>query len=164
MPPFLHDVHASGHPWVILTDPDGGPRYALDADGLIRAALLDAGHVEARAFCHRPILVTDPAARLGDYLGMLEHRTIRRDDDVIDHDLIVFWTDKERRVITGADILGRLLRGISRIADERVAPAFAEVVADPEADDTDAVRPLVARVAIDPDLVEPAGVDAEPEP
>ena len=33
-------------------------------------------------------------------------------DDVIDDDLILIWTD-EKRVITGADILGRLLRGIA---------------------------------------------------
>jgi hypothetical protein len=33
-------------------------------------------------------------------------------DDVIDHDLILLWAD-EKRVITGADILGRLLRGTS---------------------------------------------------
>ena len=33
------------------------------------------------------------------------------DDDVIDEDLIIFWGEK-KRIITGADILGRLLRGI----------------------------------------------------
>ncbi len=117
VPPFLREVHASGHPWVVLVDPSGEPRYALDADGLIRAAVLDPGQVAARAFCHRPIVVTDPAARLGDYLAMLEHRPVHRGDDVIDHDLILVWTPEERRVITGADILGRLLRGISRRAD-----------------------------------------------
>lgn len=123
VPAFLRDVHASGHPWVILVDPSGTPHYALDADGLIRAAVLDPGSVDARAFCHRPILVTDPAARLGEYLGLLEHRPIRRGDDVIDHDIIVVWTDDDRRVITGADLLGRLLRGISRRADWQFAAA-----------------------------------------
>ena len=34
-------------------------------------------------------------------------------DDVIDDDLILLWGD-QRRVITGADLLGRLLRGIAR--------------------------------------------------
>lgn len=70
-----------------------------------------------RKFCHRPSVVTDPTARLGDYLAMLEHQLVHRGDDVIDHDLILVWTPEERRVITGADILGRLLRGISRRAD-----------------------------------------------
>jgi len=33
------------------------------------------------------------------------------EDDVIDEDIILVW-GAERRIITGADILGRLLRGI----------------------------------------------------
>ena len=33
-------------------------------------------------------------------------------DDIIDNDIILLWAD-ERRVITGADILGRLMRGIT---------------------------------------------------
>ncbi len=125
VPPFLDRIHASGHPWVILTGPDGEPHYALDADGLIRAAVLDEGAVDARDFCHKPIMVTDPDTHLGDYLGLLEHRPVRRGDDVIDHDLIVVWTADQRRVITGADILGRLLRGISRRADWQFAAAPA---------------------------------------
>ena len=79
---------------MILVDPSGHPHYARDADGLTRAAVPDPGSVDARSFCHRPIMVTDPAARLGGYLGLLEHRPVRRGDDVIDHDLIVFWTDE----------------------------------------------------------------------
>ena len=34
------------------------------------------------------------------------------EDDIVDYDLILFWGDK-KRVITGADLLGRLLRGIA---------------------------------------------------
>jgi hypothetical protein len=33
------------------------------------------------------------------------------EDDVIDNDLILVWGE-QRRIITGADLLGRLLRGI----------------------------------------------------
>ena len=45
------------------------------------------------------------------------HRTERQrersEDDVVDHDLVLVWTE-QRRVITGADLLGRLLRGIAK--------------------------------------------------
>jgi metal transporter CNNM len=34
------------------------------------------------------------------------------EDDVIDHDLILVWGE-QKRIITGADLLGRLLRGIT---------------------------------------------------
>ncbi len=33
------------------------------------------------------------------------------EDDVIDQDLILYWGE-EKRIVTGSDILGRLLRGI----------------------------------------------------
>ena len=35
-------------------------------------------------------------------------------DDVIDDDLILIWGKEEKRIITGSDILGRLMRGIAR--------------------------------------------------
>jgi len=34
------------------------------------------------------------------------------EDDVVDKDIILYWGKKEKRIITGADLLGRLLRGI----------------------------------------------------
>ena len=33
-------------------------------------------------------------------------------DAVIDKDIVLLWTDELKKVITGADLLGRLLRGI----------------------------------------------------
>jgi hypothetical protein len=38
------------------------------------------------------------------------------EDDVIDHDVILLWSEV-KHVITGADILGRLLRGIVKQKD-----------------------------------------------
>jgi metal transporter CNNM len=38
----------------------------------------------------------------------------RPGDDVIEHDLILVWGE-QKRVITGADLLGRLLRGIATV-------------------------------------------------
>jgi len=109
--PFLRRVQASGRKWVILTDERDEPRLVLDADGFLRAALFGASDVHTH--CHRPILVRDPEMRLGDVIRRF--RVHPRDvyDDVIDDDLILLWGE-EKRVITGADLLGRLLRGIAR--------------------------------------------------
>jgi metal transporter CNNM len=49
---------------------------------------------------------------LGDVMGRLKVRQKHPEDDVIDNDLILVW-GKQKRIITGSDILGRLLRGIS---------------------------------------------------
>ena len=32
---------------------------------------------------------------------------------MIDWDVILVWSDEQRRIITGADLLGRLMRGIA---------------------------------------------------
>ena len=37
-----------------------------------------------------------------------------REDDIIDQDVVIYWTENDKRIITGADILGRLLKGIAR--------------------------------------------------
>lgn len=51
-------------------------------------------------------------------------------DDVLDDDVILVWMDGDHRVITGADILGRLLRGIgerpNRSPPSAVEPAPTE--------------------------------------
>ena len=59
-----------------------------------------------------PIIVLDPTLPLGRIIGRLQAASNRTEDDVIDHDVVLLWAT-ERRIITGADILGRLLRGIS---------------------------------------------------
>ncbi|MGD8485935.1 MAG: DUF21 domain-containing protein [Chloroflexota bacterium] len=110
--PFVKRVNGAGHKWVILTDPDGEPRVALDVDGLVRDVLLRGPDAVVAHHCHRPIIVLDPTMPLGRIIGRLQAGGLRSEDDVIDNDVVLLWGD-QRRIITGADILGRLLRGIS---------------------------------------------------
>jgi hypothetical protein len=49
---------------------------------------------------------------LGLVLSRLQVSPQEPADDVIDDDLILIWGE-QKRVITGSDILGRLLRGIA---------------------------------------------------
>ncbi|MEM1230296.1 MAG: DUF21 domain-containing protein [Pseudomonadota bacterium] len=108
--PFLQRVHASGHKWVVLADEDGEPQLLLDADGFLRAALLDDGPVDAYSHCHRPIVVKDPKTRLDAVLHQLKRSKTER-TGVIDKDVVLVWTDKPM-IITGADLLDRLLSGV----------------------------------------------------
>jgi metal transporter CNNM len=110
--PFLRQVNSSGKKWVILTDPSGQPQRVLDAHRFLRAVLFGEHDPKPQAFWHRPIVVTDSAARLGDVMGLLKVRSLDPEDDVIPHDLILVW-GKEKRIISGGDILGRLMRGIA---------------------------------------------------
>lgn len=78
----------------------------------IREALFGEGRINPYAYCHRPIIITDPATLLGKVISGLKVYPKTTVDDVIEDDLILIWSE-EKRVITGADILGRLLRGIA---------------------------------------------------
>jgi CBS domain containing-hemolysin-like protein len=111
--PFLQQIEASGKKWVVVTSPDSEPLLVLDADGFLRAAILGVKPVTVEAFCHRPILVQEVDTKIGDVLPRLRIERQYPGDDVIDEDLILVW-GRERRVITGSDILGRLLRGIAK--------------------------------------------------
>lgn len=109
---FVQKVNASGHKWVILTDPENEPQIALDADGFLRDVITNGSDAMIAHHCHRPIIVLDPSLPLGRIIGRLQAAGHRSEDDVIDNDVVLLWGE-QRRIITGADILGRLLRGIS---------------------------------------------------
>jgi len=110
--PFIQKINASEKKWVIITDHDDQPQLVLNANAFLRAALTSEVEVDPNQFVHKPIIVYDEKTLLGRVIPKLKVRPERAADDVIDDDLILLWAS-ERRVITGADILGRLLRGIT---------------------------------------------------
>jgi metal transporter CNNM len=112
--PFLREVNASGQKWVIIVNASGEPVLVLDADHFIRDAMFGEMSATPETCWHRPIIVTDPGTRLDSVLGRLKVKPQRPGDDVVDDDLILVWADK-KRVITGGDLLGRLLRGIAKV-------------------------------------------------
>ena len=118
--PFLRRVDASGKKWVIVTDLDGEPVFVLDSHHFLRDALFDQLESDPNAYWHRPIVVRDMQTKLGDVVGRMKVAPERPDDDVIDHDLVLVW-GTQRRIITGADLLGRLLRDI--VTPEADSPA-----------------------------------------
>jgi metal transporter CNNM len=119
--PFLQRVHASGKKWVIVTDLAGEPAFVLDSHHFLRDALFDRSGKNRGPCWHRPVIVRDMQTRLGEVIGCLKVVQERPEDDVIDDDLILVW-GSQRRVITGSDLLGRLLRGIATPEPENAAP------------------------------------------
>ena len=108
--PFLLDINSSGKKWVIIVDEHNEPGVVLNANAFLRDALFGKDVINPYSYCHRPIIVRDSSTLLGKVLSRLSINSDTEVDDVIDHDLILLWSD-EKRVITGADILGRLMRG-----------------------------------------------------
>jgi metal transporter CNNM len=117
---FLRRLDASGMKWVIVTDPAGEPVFVLDSHHFLRDALFNQLDNDPAAYWHRPIVVRDMQTKLGDVIGRLKVAPERPGDDVIDNDLILVW-GAQRRIITGSDLLGRLLRDIVTV--EAVAGA-----------------------------------------
>jgi hypothetical protein len=110
--PFLQQIGRARKKWVILVDASGHPRMALNTTTFLSDALFSGKQPNPLHHCHRPIVVSDASTPLG--LVLTAFRVDARDatHDVIADDLILLWA-AEKRVITGTDILGRLLRDIA---------------------------------------------------
>lgn len=109
---FIRKVDQSRKKWVILTDESGHPEFVMDSDGFLRSVLIDKFKTDPRDYCHRPVIVKNPSIPLGDVIKSIVNTTPDEKDDVIKQDVILLWS-KRKLIITGADILGRLLKGIS---------------------------------------------------
>lgn len=111
---FLQAIQASEKKWVVLIDEQSRPRLVMNADAFLRDALFADEPLDPTPYCHRPIVVTDSGEKLGSVLSRWNVEADYPGDNVIDKDLILLWADT-RKVITGADILGRLLMGITHV-------------------------------------------------
>ena len=108
---FLKRIQDSNRKWVVLVDLHNIAHYVLDSDAFLRAVFFNDTLPNPMHYCHRPIIVADPTTSLEEVICQLKIHPHRTEEDVIDHDIILLWGD-EKKVITGADILGRLLQGI----------------------------------------------------
>jgi len=120
---FLVRVQSSGRKWVVITDTENVPRVVLDADAFLRATLFSETQPDPYEFCHRPLVVRNAETPIGQVIRQLRvEPDAGEEDDVIDHDLILLWNEEEKKIVTGADLLGRLMRGII----PRTPPSAAE--------------------------------------
>ncbi|MCW3807491.1 DUF21 domain-containing protein [Plebeiibacterium marinum] len=108
---FLRQINESKEKWVVFVDNNLDPTHIMDADGFLRAAIFDNKQPNPVDFIHKPIIIKDSNMQLGEIIHLLNYTPQNEEDDVIDNDVILLWSDV-KHVITGADILGRLLRGI----------------------------------------------------
>lgn len=113
--PFLRKIEASGRKWVIFVDESSQPYVVLNARHFLRDVLFEENPAQPERYWHRPLVVTDPNTRLGEVIGKMKVQPQTPEDDVVDHDLILVWANDQRRIITGADLFGRLLRGIAMV-------------------------------------------------
>ncbi len=111
MEQWIQAVLASGKKWVILTDQKEQPQLVMNADKYLREVTLEPERANPLRHCHRPILVRDHNTPLGHVISLFRVKAEHREDDVIDKDIILLWGE-HKKIITGSDLLGRLMRGI----------------------------------------------------
>lgn len=126
--PFLTAIQQSGRKWIVVTDSEGEPRLVLDADAFLRDTMFGGELPDPYVYCHRPVVVRDASTPLGQVIRELQVEPEGRGDDVIDRDVILVWGESPR-IITGADLLGRLMRGIARRRRASRAERAGRVVA-----------------------------------
>jgi hypothetical protein len=111
---FVNAVNKSGHKWVILASEANEPLLVMDVDGFVRATVTHTDGLDPYQFCHRPLVIDDLTCSLRQAVEKLRlaHTIELQSNDVLHSDVLLVWTDNEQRIITGADILGRLFKGI----------------------------------------------------
>ncbi|WP_018176453.1 MULTISPECIES: DUF21 domain-containing protein [unclassified Thioalkalivibrio] len=113
---FLRRLNGPGRSWMVVIDPEGEPRTVIRVADFTREALFAPERFDPHHHCHHPLVVRDGSHRLGSLVSHFRVRPASSGDTVVGDDVILLWTDSQRRILSGSDILGRLLRGVGREA------------------------------------------------
>jgi len=110
---FIKDLKKINKKWIVLIGEDDGlPLLVLDAEAFVFAIFAGRENLDPYDFAHRPVVVEDPESTVESVLDQLVVDAEHKNDRVVDRDVILYWTDDSKHILTGADILGRLLQGI----------------------------------------------------
>ena len=111
---FLEKLRQSDKSRAVITDEEGNPRIVLKTSEYLFNISVNESKADIYDYCHRPVVVDDSNATLDTVLSEFVVEADDREDDIIDQDVVIYWNENDKRIITGADILGRLLKGIAR--------------------------------------------------
>ena len=111
---FINSLKKHPYAWAIIMGEDEHPVLVLDTTSFLTSLFVEGTETDVYQHCHRPIIVTDDSTHLDDVLGDFVVEAEHKDDLVVDNDVVLFWTEEDKRIITGADIFGRLLKGIAK--------------------------------------------------
>ncbi len=109
---FIQKINKSDEKWIIFTDENNEPKLVLDADGFTRSEFFSKRHEGIEKYCHVPLIIRDEKTNLGILIKSFRDKSHIDSDSPIEKDIVLIWGIDTKRIITGADILGRLLQGI----------------------------------------------------
>jgi metal transporter CNNM len=115
---FVESLKTHPRLWAVIVGEKGVPQLVLETCDYLSELFARGEDVDVYDYCHRPVVVADDEVKLDAVLGEFVVEASDADDHVVDRDVVLFWTEEEKRIITGADIFGRLLKGIARREDD----------------------------------------------
>lgn len=98
----------------IITNEEDKPIAVLDTIEFLARYPSHGDKTDIYRFCHRPIVTEDTNATLDTVLDRFVVEADDHKDNIVDQDVVLYWADDAKRIMTGADIFGYLLRGIAR--------------------------------------------------
>ena len=114
---WIESLKKHSSKWAVILGDQGYPQLVLRTTEYLTALYAHGGKAKAYDYCHRPIVVEDAESTLDDVLGDFVVEAEDVNDHVVDRDVVLYWTSSKKRIITGADIFGKLLLGIARRED-----------------------------------------------
>ncbi|MFT6861933.1 MAG: metal transporter CNNM [Akkermansiaceae bacterium] len=111
---FIDRLKKHPYAWAIIENLDANPVLVLDTTSFLTQLFVDGSEADVYSHCHRPIIVTSSEIHLDTVLGDFVVEADHKDDHIVDNDVILYWTPDQKRIITGADIFGSLLKGIAK--------------------------------------------------
>lgn len=124
---FIEALKKYPHIMAIIVNEQGLPKLVVKTTEYLSKLYSQGESVDIYSCCYRPVVVSDPKATLDTVLGEFVVEADDKNDDVVDRDVVIYWTEDEKRIITGADIFGRLLRGIAKREDTVVTKVVTKV-------------------------------------
>jgi metal transporter CNNM len=119
---FIASLKKHHHRWAIIVNESGNPVIVMDTTKFLCDLNVEGEQTDIYAQCHRPIVVTEEETYLDSVLGEFVVEADHSQDHVVDRDVVLYWTAEHKRIITGADIFGRLLKGIAKRIPASTSP------------------------------------------
>ncbi len=120
---FINSLKKHHHRWAVIVDESENPVIVMDTTKFLSDLMVRGKQTDPYQQCHRPIVVREEETYLDSVLGEFVVEAENSRDHVVDRDIVLYWTPAHKRIITGADIFGRLLKGIARRVPAASKPA-----------------------------------------
>lgn len=111
---FIESLKRHHHLWAVIVNEAEEPVIVMDTTKFLSDLMVNGDKTDVYEQCHRPIVVREEDTYLDSVLGDFVVEAEDSRDHVVDRDIVLYWTPDHKRIITGADIFGRLLKGIAR--------------------------------------------------